>query len=227
VTVTPSWLYDFFGALMLGVAAYSVALLVVTLAAHRSSGWDVDVAHILMGVSMAGMFIVSWAFGPKSLWEFTFIVLLAWFLVRSAQSIRRYGIHLPHYLIHAVMSLAMFLMFAFVGPATGASMRSMSMSMPMSTSPRLDPGVAFLVALSLLSLAIFTVGSAKRGTSHHGSHVPALTKDLGPPVPGGDSAGAGGQSALLIETLVTTPWVEDASTVAMCVAMGFLLILMI
>jgi len=121
-------------------------------------------------------------------------------------------------------------MFAFAGDASGESMGSMSMSrsMPMSTSPRLDPGVAFFVALSLFGFAIFTVGSSKKGASHHGSHVPVSTRDLGAPVSDGDSAGAGGHSdALLIETLVTTPWVEDASTVAMCVAMGFLLILMI
>ena len=226
MSTMPSWLYDFFGALTLAVAAYSVALLVVTVAAHRPSGWDVDVAHILMGVSMAGMFVVSWAFGPRSLWEFIFVVPLAWFLVRSAQSIRRYGIHLPHYLIHAVMSLAMVLMFGFTGDASAGSMGSMSMSMSMSTSPRLDPGVALLVALSLFGSAMFTVGSSKRGASHHGSHSPVSTSDIGVPVSERDSA-EGNSYALLIERVAMTPWVEDASTVAMCVAMGFLLILMI
>jgi hypothetical protein len=225
MTVAPSWLYDFFGALMLVVAAYSVALLAITVAAHRPSGWDVDVAHVVMGVSMAGMFVATWGFGPRSLWEFIFMALLAWFLVRSVQSIWRYGIHLPHFLIHAVMSLAMVVMFAFVGDASGESMGSMSMSMSVSKSPQLDPGVAFLVALSLIASAIITVGSSKKGASHHGSHASTFTRAVGSPLLGVDSVD-GHSDSFLIERIVTTPWVEDAATVAMCVAMGLLLILM-
>jgi hypothetical protein len=218
----PLWLYYLFAILMLVVSAYSFVLLVVTVAAHRPAGWDVDVAHVLMGVSMAGMFIVDWAFGSRQMWEVVFAALLVWFLVCGALSLQRYGFHLSHYLIHAVMSLAMLLMYAFPREA----MSGMSMSTPIGS--RLDPGLSLLLALVVLTSAVFTLASARKGASHHGSHPPVFA------VSGGHRAGGpeDGQSlnpssAVGIEGLVTTPGLEDASHVAMCVGMGFLLILMI
>ena len=74
---------------------------------------------------MAGMFVGRWAFGPSAVWEIIFGALLIWFLVESIQSVRTYGLHLPHALIHAVMSFAMLLMYWF---PMGASVGAMSMS---------------------------------------------------------------------------------------------------
>ena len=48
-----------------------------------------DIAHVFMGVSMAGMFVTGWAFGRNAIWELIFPVLLVWFLVRSVQSVSR------------------------------------------------------------------------------------------------------------------------------------------
>jgi hypothetical protein len=214
--MTPEWLYDFFGVLVLGVAGYSVVLFGVTVAAHRPSGWDVDVAHALMGVAMTGMFVAQWAFGSKLMWELVFAVLLIWFLGRSAISIRQFGVHLPHFLVHGVLSFAMILMYAYPGVARNASMGSMqmSMSMAMSGSSRLDPAITSFLVITLLASAIFTIGSSKKGVSHHGSHALAY-------------AGASGGSISPIEGVIATPWVEDASHVVMCVAMGFLLVLIL
>ena len=211
----PMGLYYLFASLMLIVSAYSLALLVVSVVAHRLSGWDVDVAHFFMGVSMAGMFIVDWAFGPRQMWEVIFAVLLVWFLLCGALSMQRYGLHLSHYLIHAVMSLAMLLMYAFPRGANGA-MSGMSMSM--QSGSRLDPGLACLLALAILASAIFTLASAKKGASHHGSHPPVFS------VTGAQRAG--GPELVGIEGYIATPWLEDASHVVMCIGMGFLLILM-
>ena len=175
-----------------------------------------------MGVSMAGMFVVDWAFGSRQVWEVIFAVLLVWFLLCGALSMQRYGLHLSHYLIHAVMSLAMLLMYAYPRGAN-QSMAAMSMSM----SSRLDPGLSFLLALVVLASAIFTLASANKGASHHGTHPPALA------VSGAHRAGDADDgrsqdlsSAVGLEGLITTPWLEDASHVVMCVGMGFLLILM-
>jgi hypothetical protein len=220
MATTPTWLYELFGALVLVVAGYSVVLLVVTVAARRPAGWDVDVAHTLMGMSMAGMFIAGWAFGPRFMWEFIFTVLVVWFLARSVQSIRRFGTHLPHFVIHGVLSLAMLLMYVLPGVAGSGSMGPMPMTMPMPAGPRLDPAATVVLALCLFASAIFTVGSSKKGASHHGSHALAYMGVTGEGTPGGHSYSA-------VEGLITTPWVEDASHVAMCVAMGFLLILIL
>jgi Domain of unknown function (DUF5134) len=216
---TPMWLYDMFGVLLLVVAGYSLALLGATVRTSRPAGWDVDVAHLFMGVSMAGMFNSNWAFGPRSVWEFIFAAISVWFAVRGVLSIRRYGVHLSHFFVHAILGLAMFLMYAFPGSASSRSMGAMRMSMPMvTTDSRLGSGVAFALAICLLASAIFTVGSPQKGVSHHGSHSLVYAGVLPVRVPQ--------NRWTYVEGLISTPWVEDASHVAMCVSMGFLLILL-
>jgi len=216
VIPTPTWLYYLFGALVLVVAAYGVALLISSVTARRLlPGWDVDVSHAFMGVSMAGMFVTRWAFGPSAMWELIFSALLIWFSVRSIQSIQRWGLHLTHFLIHAVMSLAMLLMYWFpTHTVSGTSMVSMSLS---STGARLDPGLAFILVATLCASAVFTLASPYKGASHHGTHSPLLMS-------GSSASGAASNSG---GALLSAPWLEDASHVVMCVAMAFMLVLMI
>jgi hypothetical protein len=214
MATTPSWLYYLFGASMLAVAAYESTLLLVAVPIRRTAGWDVDISHTCMGVAMAGMFVTQWAFGPRSFWEPIFAVLFVWFLVRSIQSMRRWGLHLPHFLIHAVMSLAMLLMYRFPMVPSTASMSAMG--------PRLDPGLAFLLAIILFASAVFTLASPHKGASHHGTHDPALVPRQAAGQPDGWTPSHGG-----IAAIIGTPWLEDISHVVMCVGMGFMLILML
>ena len=223
MTPMPPWLYYLFGALVLVVAAYGVVLLVVSLTTRRFPGWDVDVSHAFMGVAMAGMFVTHWAFGPSALWELIFAALLLWFSVRSIQSILRWGLHLTHYLIHALMSFAMILMYWFPAPTTSGALMT-SMSMP-STGARIDPGLTFVLVSILCASAIFTLASPYKGASHHGRHVPiyAISGSSG-------SAGAVNPSergSFSAEAYVSAPWLEDMSHVVMCVAMAFMLVVMI
>jgi hypothetical protein len=223
VTLTPPWLYYLFGALVIVVAAYGVALLAVSLTTRRSPGWDVDVSHAFMGVAMAGMFVTHWAFGPSTMWELIFAVLLLWFSVRSVQSLIRWGLHLTHFLIHAMMSFAMLLMYWFPRPTTGgASMTSMSMP---STGTRLDPGLTFVLVSILCASAIFTLASPYKGASHHGRHVPiyAVSGSSG----SGSTADSSERGSPSAEAIVSSPWLEDVSHVVMAVAMAFMLVLMI
>jgi hypothetical protein len=225
MTPTPAWLYYLFAVAMLTVAAYGLALLAVSVAIRRSAGWDVDIAHLFMGVSMAGMFVTGWAFGPSAIWELVFTVLLVWFLVQSIQSEIAFGIHLTHYLIHAAMSFAMLLMYVF--PAAARS-GAMSMSMASTSSARIDPGLGLLLAVVFFASAIFTLASPVKGASHHGRHSRAYAisgsgggaaEVESGPAPAAAAGGAVG--------LIAAPWLEDASHVVMCVGMGFMLILMI
>ncbi len=224
MTPPPPGLYYLFAVAMLAVAAYGLVLLAVSLAIRRSAGWDVDVAHIFMGVSMAGMFVADWAFGPSAIWELIFTVLLVWFVAQSIQSVIAFGIHLTHYLIHAAMSFAMLLMYVF--PA-GAHSGAMSMSMT-SSSARIDPGLSFLLAFTFFASAIFTLASPIKGVSHHGRHARAyaMSGAAGGTVegPGGQAAVSAGRGAVGV---ITAPWLEDASHVVMSIGMGFMLILMI
>jgi hypothetical protein len=215
----PSWLYYLFGSVMLLDAAYSSVLLAVTVGARRPSGWDVDVAHALMGVSMAGMFVPRFEVGSSRWWELVFGALLVWFSVRSIQSLLRYGRHLPHWSVHALMSFAMVLMYRF--PGTGDAGMSMGAGVPPAS--RADPGLVLLLAFALLASAIFTLASPVKGSSHHGTHAPRIAVSE----PAMDGAVAVRVRTADVEMLVAAPWLEDLSHVAMCVAMALMLILMI
>lgn len=223
---TPSWLYYLFAVIMLAVAAYGSVLLLVSVPMRQVSGRDVDIAHIFMGVSMAGMFVTDWAFGPSGFWELVFAILLVWFVVRSLQSVQRFGLHLPHEGIHAAMSFAMLLMYWYPMGSTPGS--SMSMAMSSSSAAKLDPGLGLLLALAFFASAIFTLASPIKGASHHGRHAPALAMSGARGGGAGDGSGDGAARSIgHAEILVTTPWLEDASHVVMCVGMGFMLILML
>jgi hypothetical protein len=224
---TPLWTDYLFATLMLAIAGYSVLLLGMAVATRRSAGWDVDVAHALMGVSMAGMFVAGLAFGPYRMWESFFAFFLAWFLVRSAQSLHRYRPHVSHYFIHAIMSLAMLLMYALAGASMDGfpgSMSSNAMSMPMSSGPRLHPWLSFLLALTLLASAIFTLASPKWGTAHHRSHDSSYA--VGGVGRARNSPNYPPPTAIGIASVLTATRLKDASHVAMCFGMGFLFIVM-
>jgi hypothetical protein len=219
----PSWLYYLFGLLMLTVAAYSVALLVLSVTGRHHSGRDVDIAHIFMGISMAGMFVTKWSFGSRGTWELIFTALMVWFIVRSIQSIQVFGLHKPHEAIHATMNFAMLLMYLYpVGSTSGVTAMSMSMS---SGGAKLDPGLGFVLAVTLLASAIFTLASPVKGVSHHGAHAFAYATIAA----GGtdEPVSSPGKGPSTVEATLTTPWLEDSSHVVMCVAMGFMLILML
>jgi hypothetical protein len=224
---TPSWLYYLFAVAMLVVAAYSVGLFGLSLKTADPVGRDIDVAHFGMGIAMAGMFVPHWAFWPASFWEAAFFALTVWFVVRSVQSVQQYGVHVPHEGIHAVMSLAMVLMYLYPMGATGAVM-SMTGSSP-SSHGILDPGIGLLLAVTFFGSAIFTLGSSHKGSSHHGSHRRHLSAYATVGAPGSVArtsvdANTVGRRGFGI---LTTPAFEDLSHVVMCVGMGFMLILML
>ena len=101
------------------------------------------------------------------------------------------------------------------------------MSMSASTTgPKLDPGVAFVVAFILFASAIFTLASPNKGASHFGSHAPAyaLVGAAGSDAQRFPRRGTG--AAVVLDEIVATPWLVDVSHVVMCIAMGFMLLLM-
>ena len=231
MTMTPAWLYYLCGVLMLAVATYSIGLLLISLRTGRKAGRDVELSHVFMGVSMAGMFVADWAFGPSGFWELVFVAFLTWFVVRAVRSVVTYGPHVPHTAVHALMSFAMLLMYWFpMGSGTG----SMSMSASSAATGRVDPGLAFVVAFLLLGSAIFTLASPTKGRSVYGSHNALVA--AGASASGGLVQAEGGltvhpathsSSSDNFVLAISRPVFVDLTHVAMSVAMGFLLILMI
>jgi hypothetical protein len=218
---TPSWMYYILGVLMFGVAAYGGTLLLLSVLRNRSAGRDVETSHVAMGLAMAGMFVPSWAFGSGTAWVLVFIAFLVWFFVRSIQSIERFGLHVPHTAIHAVMSFAMLLMYWF---PTASGPGSMDMSIGSSSSSHgVDPALAFLIAFVLFGSAIFTIASPNKGATHYGTHDPNPL-----PSPAMADEGSPGEKHLPTPSeILETPSILDASHVLMSAAMGLMLILMI
>lgn len=229
---TPPWLYDLFAVLMFGVAAYSGFLLGQDMRSRRFRGGDVQLSHLVMGLTMAGMFEPKWSFGPSPMWELLFGGLFVWFIYSGGRSLSAYGLHVPHAAVHALMSLAMLLMFWF---PMGVSHGAMVMSGGASTGgSRIDPGLAVVIAFLLCASAIFTLGSERRGGSDYGSHWAGVTTAVAVAPPGstdGAAPRAGAVAGLPAPGCtsggrVTRPWPVDASHAVMCVAMAFMLVIM-
>ena len=222
---TPSWLYYHFGVLMFAVVAYCAVLLIVSIATKRPAGRDIDIAHILMGTAMAGMFVPAWAFGPSWMWELIFGALLVWFIARAILSLQRFGTHVPHTSIHALMAGAMLLMYWFPMPASSGDSMGMMGGMGGHAPAHLDAGIGYLLAMIFFGSAIFTLAARGRGRSHHDDVQPVITTATTAAPSFGDTLTV---TDVVQEAEVgSLPWLEDLSHVVMCIAMGFMLILMV
>ena len=161
--MTPNWILDTFAALMLVVAAVSAARLVVARPWQRGSVLlDTDVAHLLMGIAMAGMLTASLTTLSNTAWVLIFAVLTAWFAVRVAVDARANGARAlagGHCAPHLVHSAAMVYMFAAIGSAAGGSgMSGMGGASGASAMQSLRyPTLAFVFALILIGYSIWDI----------------------------------------------------------------------
>ena len=174
--MTPSWILDIFAAIMLVVAAVSAGRLVVAQpwrqGAQRAALADIDVAHLLMAIAMAGMLTASLQTLPNGAWEVIFGVLTAWFAYRVARDVQVSGVralaggHCAPHLIHAAAMLYMFL--ALAAPAAHGSGMS-GMGGAAGTMGTLSlPFLAFIFALLLIGYSIWDLDQLSGpGTSGH------------------------------------------------------------
>jgi hypothetical protein len=154
----PSWLTALLAVVMLLVAIYCAIRLVLGPIRHRRIEHDIDLVHIGMGVTMAGMLVPRlnpWA-GPTwdTTWEIIFAVATAYFLARAVTSVVRPDIVAGHYLPHAVHSGAMLYMFVALSAMTSTSARA---GMNMNEMGGASAPTAFAPTLALV-LGLFMVG---------------------------------------------------------------------
>ncbi|MGH3195863.1 MAG: DUF5134 domain-containing protein [Streptosporangiaceae bacterium] len=257
----PAWILDIFAAVMLVVAAVSAARLLAARPwrqeAQRAALADVDVAHLLMAIAMAGMLTASLQTLPNGAWEVIFGVLTAWFAYRVVRDAQASGVralaggHCAPHLIHAAAMLYMFL--ALAAPvAHGSAMGGMS---SMGT---LDlPFLAFIFALLLVGYSVWDLDQLSGpGASGHyslaaprvapaGAVLAGVTSSAGV-APGAVASGlaravvaaepvtatralpAGvGTAAGGADRTILVPWVATRCRIAMGVTMAFMLLITI
>ena len=226
--MTPAWVLDSFAAIMLVVAGISAGRLLV---ARSWSGLapdaDIDVAHILMGIAMAGMLASGLRTLSNGVWVAVFGVVTTWFAWRvaaearstTAASAMRGGHHVPH-LLHGAAMIYMFAALTGAASSGGAGPSGMGgMSGGMGTL-RL-PTIGFVFVLLMIGWAVFDVDqlTGARWRGHGGWHpdagavpvalrqrialaaagVPALeTAGSGPAL---DTAGSGAALAAAVDSV--------------------------
>jgi hypothetical protein len=221
----PTPLLDFFAAVMLAVSAYCAARLLLVRHLHRSLHYDVNVAHVVMGVAMAGMLAPALNALGDTAWEVIFAGLAAWFTAKSARFIARHGvagrsndhIHgISHYLTHLVMAGAMLYMYLAAGTSITTAHATGMVMAPAA-------GTADIVALPLLFIVVLAA-SAVAHIDALGRFSPvrlALASTGARATDGPATSTSGGELQWL------SPRLEMGCHIAMCVAMAFMLVLTI
>jgi hypothetical protein len=234
----PGWLNDTFAAVMIAVAAYSAGRLVAARRWSRPTHTDVEVAHILMGTAMAGMLVSDLDSLPVGVWEFVFSVLAGWFVWRCYQFVKDPSTGLKHdqnvhrlsrRLIHLVMALAMIYMYLATVPSATNSGGSMAMGAATgATTDFVLLPLAFIT--SLFASAIWEldrIGHWSASRFPHGQTAPALASVGGGSPIVSESADSTADGAGRPDTPWLAPRLEGASHIAMCVTMGYMLVLML
>ena len=199
----PGFILDFFAALMLLVATVSAGRLVLDLPWRRGvMDVDIDGAHVLMGIAMAGMLVASLSTLPNGVWTVIFAVMTAWFAWCVYRESRGRGTRVlvdSHHAPHLVHSAAMVYMFAaLTAPAAGHGSGMAGMGGASGGMPTLAvPGVAFIFALVLAGYAVMDLDRLS-GPTPHGSYlaVPASTVPAAAALVGAAAAGGSVSAAV-------------------------------
>jgi hypothetical protein len=232
----PAWILGIFAAAMLAVAAVSAARLAARRAWRRGAAFaDVDVAHLLMGIAMAGTLTSSLRTLPDGAWAVIFGALTAWFGVQVARDAGQEGFRAlsgarcaPH-LIHSAAMLYMFT--AVAAPAAAVAARGSGVAgMGGSGMQRLGlPVLAFVFALLLIGYCVWDLDrlSGPGVTGHYSVAAPRVWP--GRPALAGAPVAASAATSLagVAASPVLAGWVTTSCRIAMGVTMAFMLVIMI
>jgi hypothetical protein len=237
----PSWLAGGFAAVMILAAGYSASRLVMARRRGLVTEVDADGLHAVMGTAMAGMLVPQLALLPGTAWMVVFGSGTAWFGARSLRAWHpsrsswqcRYPV--PH-LIECIAMLYMLLAVRGARPGTGMAMPGMSTS---SSAPTVFPALAVVLALFMLGYIMWTtdqLASLARAGTPAGlagspqpralAAVPAGGRTDTPAGPPGASRGLD-QDRPPARPVLLAPRLAACGKIAMGIAMGYMLILML
>jgi hypothetical protein len=237
----PTGLAYTFAFVMVAVSLYCVAWLFVATRRSLQNHVDVNVSHVAMGLAMAGMLVPRLNLLPEGLWEGVFVAIALWFSFQGVGFVRgKVGTHdtttthgLSHYLIHLVMAMAM--LYMYFAPVPGGRSGSPGMSMVGPTGAAADfVGLPLLFVMILFASAVWQLDGLSRyvpsrralvGVDARAESGPADTRgswetDEASPAdttPTGSGPTPGASLA---------PRLEMGCHIAMCITMGYMLILL-
>jgi Domain of unknown function (DUF5134) len=246
--VTPSWLADVLVVVVLAVALFSAARLVVA----RRSGVagtgevDADAIHVLMGIAMAGMLVPGLTTLPAGVWEVVFGIGAVWFAGRSVQ-VRRPGlagfagwskrlgrVQCCEYPVpHLIDCAAMVYMFWAVGSMGGSGAATAMGGMGGGAGVRL-PVVALVLALCISGYVVWLGDRIQQFAPARSVAVSAPAGAMA--MAGAGASAAGGNAAAMAagpvalddpaarHALLLAPRAATCCKIAMGVAMGIMLV---
>jgi hypothetical protein len=240
----PSWLVDTLAGIMLVTSCYCVARLVAAGVWKRTLHRDTNIAHTADGVAMAGMLVGTFKTLPDGAWEVVFAALTLWFGARGLRFIARHGLarsfgqhvhDMSHYLSHLVMSVAMLYMFVEASPAAAGSAGSGAMSAMGAGGTSNLTELTLVLVLILFASAVWHADALTRFTTTRyalvgsGASVPTAMQATSTAVddrssdagPRGEAPPSPDQAAWL------APRLEMACHIALCITMGYMLILLL
>jgi hypothetical protein len=196
--MTPAWILDLLAAVMLAVAAVSAARLVIARPWRPGSAFfDTDVAHLLMGIAMAGMFTSSLTTLPDTAWEVVFGLMTAWFLVRVVVDAQLNGVralaggHCAPHLVHSAAMLYMFLAMSVSAAGSGGMSGMAGMSASSGSMTLSHPTLAFVFALILAGYTIWDLDQLSGRRYSRATAQVSLAGAVAPAVPVLGAAAAG------------------------------------
>jgi hypothetical protein len=226
----PTWLAYGFAVLMVSVSVYCIGRLALASRLGRRNHVDVNISHVLMGLAMVGMLVPSLNVIPNGLWEVVFGIISLYFGAVTVRFATRRGVrggdhdhdHDSHSFIHMVMGCAMLYMYWLGMPINAPASTSVSMSGPPSGAG--DPGLTLLIIVVLFASAVWQLDSISVFSS---PRQMALSTVGGGTRSGGTSGGGTETSPGRVEWPWLAPRLEVACHIAMCLTMGYMLVLMV
>ena len=241
----PSWLTGSLAAVMILTAAYSASRLAVSHLRGRTTEFDADALHAVMGAAMAGMLVPRLNVLPSSVWLVIFGMGATWFgwhTVR-AQGLRASGhspgrFPVPH-LIECVAMVYMLLPLHGAPPAHGGTGMAMAGMGGSAGSSGTFPALAAVLALFMVGYIVWTTDRlaslarakatpplAQEAEPPHGAGGAVSTPDgagIRPGKPDGPAIRPGNQPG----RPVLAPTLATCGKLAMSITMGYMLILML
>lgn len=242
----PTWLVNVLAGLMVATSLYCLARLLAARAWKRPLHRDTNIVHMADAVAMAGMLVGGLRTLPDTAWEVIFGFFTLWFAVRAGRTLVRSGIGgvgdrggnpVSHYLSHLTMAGAMLYMFfesSPSGPPTAA--RAMSAMGGGGTSNLTE--LTLLLVIVLFGSAVWhadslTMYATNRSTVGAGRPVSeAATPQFAGRFTGADTAslsheGDDTNGSTDTSSLGLAPRLETACHIALCVTMGYMLIILL